>query len=149
MKYQRQAKILELIEKHDIETQETLTEYLKKSGFNVTQATISRDIKDLMLVKTISKNGKYCYSTVQHQEIVISDRLRKIFRDAVLSIESAGNTIVIKTLAGSANAAAAAIDSQAINGIIGTIAGDDTIFVLAKSENLVAEIVEKFHNSLK
>ncbi len=148
MKYQRQSKILEIIEKKEVETQEELTEFLKNSGFMVTQATVSRDIKELRLVKAMCKNGKYCYSTVHHQETIISDRFKKLFKDAVLSVDSAGNTIVLKTLAGAANAAAAAIDSLDIEGIVGSLAGDDTIFVLIKENGLVQSVIDAFNEAL-
>ncbi len=149
MKYQRQAKILELIKNNDVETQEGLTELLNAEGFNITQATVSRDIKELRLTKIVSKNGRYCYSASHNKEGLIYDRFKKLFRNAVLSIKHSGNTVVVKTLEGSANAAAAAIDAQEIEGIMGTVAGDDTIFIITEGEAISAKIVEVFKESLR
>ncbi|MCT4596184.1 MAG: arginine repressor [Anaeromicrobium sp.] len=144
MKYSRHAKILELIEMYEIETQEELSEYLKKNGFNVTQATVSRDIKELRLIKVLALNGKYKYATMKLQESSASNRLVKIFKDSILSIDKSGNIVVLKTLTGAGQAACAAIDALNIKDIVGTIAGDDTIFILARSEDSVGELVEQF-----
>lgn len=144
MKYSRHAKILEIIEGHEIETQEELAEYLKRNGFNVTQATVSRDIKELRLIKVLTKNGRYKYAAIKQQESVISDRLIKIFKDSVLSIDYSGNIIVIKTLSGAANAAAEAIDVLDIKDIVGTIAGDNTIFILVKENADKDDIMDQF-----
>lgn len=135
MKFQRQSKILELIEKNEIETQEELSELLRISGFTTTQATISRDIKELRLVKSLSKSGKYKYvSTLKGTSGEFSAKLRNIFRECVVGIDFAGNMIVIKTLPALGGAAASAIDSMHITDTVGTIAGDDTVFVLMRSE---------------
>jgi transcriptional regulator of arginine metabolism len=131
MKYSRHARILEIIENNEIETQEELAEYLKRTGINVTQATVSRDIKELRLIKVLARNGHYKYASMKQQESAVSDRLVKIFKDSILSIDYSGNMVVLKTLTGAANAACAAIDALDIKDIIGTIAGDDTIFILA------------------
>ncbi|HHY90831.1 MAG TPA: arginine repressor, partial [Clostridiales bacterium] len=111
MKYARHAKILELIENYEIETQDELAEMLRKSGIHVTQATVSRDIKELRLIKVLSKNGRYKYASMKQPEAAVSDRLVKIFKDSITSIDSAGNIIVLRTLSGAANAACAAIDA--------------------------------------
>lgn len=144
MKYSRHSKILDIIENYEVETQEELSFYLKNAGFNVTQATVSRDIKELRLIKVLTKNGKYKYSTIKQQESGISERFIKLFKDSVLSIDSSGNIIVIKTLIGAANAACAAIDAIDSKDIIGTIAGDDTLFLLVKDGMDVNEVIEKF-----
>lgn len=149
MKYSRHAKILEIIENNEIETQEELAEFLKKSGINVTQATVSRDIKELRLIKVLAKNGRYKYASMKQQESAISDRLVKIFKDSILSIDYAGNIIVLRTLSGAANAACAAIDALDVKELVGTIAGDDTIFILARNENMVEDLVEKFKKLMR
>lgn len=149
MKYTRHSKILELIDKNEIETQEELSEKLKDMGFTVTQATVSRDIKELRLIKVLTKNGKYKYATLQSQENILSDRVVKIFKNSVVSIDYAGNLIVIKTLTGSAQAAAAAIDAGDMNDVVGTIAGDDTIFIVIRDEKNVPSTIEHFRKLMK
>ena len=145
MKYSRHAKILEIIDKHEIETQEELAEYLRQNNFNVTQATVSRDIKELRLIKVLTKNGRYKYADIKQQESIVSDRLIKIFKDSVLSVSKSGSIIVLKTLIGAANAAAAAIDALDFHEVAGSIAGDDTIFVLIHEEHNVREVIGKFN----
>lgn len=149
MKYTRHAKMLEIIEIKEIETQEELSEELRKLGFNVTQATVSRDIKELRLTKVLTKNGKYKYAVLQSQENILSDRLVKIFKNSVVSIDHAGNIIVIKTLVGSGQAAAAAIDAVSLEDVVGTIAGDDTIFVVVRDQNKMEENIEHFRKLMK
>ena len=140
MKKRRQAKILELIANNEIETQEELQDYLLKFGFEVTQATISRDIKELRLVKDLSSKGRYIYSTGKKRKNNVAYRAGGIFSESIISIDYALNTIVIKCFAGMANAACAAIDSMDNEDILGTIAGDDTIFMLCRSESDAAAI---------
>ena len=149
MKYSRHAKILEIIESKEIETQEELAEFLKKGGINVTQATVSRDIKELRLIKVLAKNGRYKYASMKQQESAISDRLVKIFKDCILSIDYAGNIVVLKTLSGAANAACAAIDALDVKELVGTIAGDDTIFILARDSAMVEDLVEQFKKLMR
>ena len=149
MKYTRHAKILEIIENKEIETQEELSEELRRNGLNVTQATVSRDIKELRLIKSLSKSGKYKYATLKNQEFILSDRLVRLFRDSILSIDHAGNIIVLKTLSGAGQAAAATIDAMNSDKIVGAIAGDDTIFVLIKDLESLEEVKEKFENLVK
>ncbi len=148
MKSKRQNKILEIISQHDIETQEELVEALVNSGFRVTQATISRDIKELKLVKIQSASGVYKYSANKKQDSKDIDVLMRIFRDTVVSVEFAVNLVVIKTLSGSANAAAEVIDGLNLDGILGTIAGDNTIFIATASVSASGEIAGKFLNLL-
>ncbi len=139
MKNERQEKILEIISFQDIETQSQLMEELQKCGIKSTQATLSRDIKQLRLVKEQSPDGIYRYSVASRSErFGNEERLKTIFRESVTSFDMAQNLVVIKTLSGMANAAAAAIDSMEIAGLVGTIAGDDTIF-LAMRDNCSAE----------
>lgn len=148
MKYSRHTKILEIIGNYEIETQEELALQLKECGFNVTQATVSRDIKELRLLKVLTKEGRYKYATVNQQESSISDRFIKLFRDSVTSIDSTENFIVIKTLPGAANAAAAALDALDQSDVVGTLAGDDTIFLLIRDKNKVPEVIEIFKKLL-
>ena len=135
MKKRRQAKIIELITQNEIETQEELQDMLNSFGFEVTQATISRDIKELRLVKELSSKGRYIYSTGKKNADNIAHRVGGIFNETIISIDFAMNIIVIKCFAGMANAACAAIDSMNHGEILGTIAGDDTIFVLTRTES--------------
>lgn len=144
MKYNRHSKILEIIEKLDIETQEELAEKLKEMGMDVTQATVSRDIKELRLVKVMTKDGRYKYATFSHSENVISNKLLTIFTESFVSIDYANNIVVIKTLSGMAQAAASSIDSMKWHEIVGTIAGDDTIMIVCRAEKIAEEMVNKF-----
>ncbi len=148
MRYSRQNKILELISIHEIDTQENLAALLKESGYNVTQATVSRDIKELQLVKVLSSTGKYKYSSNKSSETPASDRFSRIFRETITGIDSSGNIVVVKTLSGCAGAAAEAIDNCGIPHLIGSVAGDNTIFLLADSEDNVSKIRETFQEML-
>ena len=140
MKSKRHSKILELISNHSIDTQEELVLRLKLEGYSVTQATISRDIKELGLTKVLSEDGKYRYVQVDGKEQKISGKIVNMFRESVISVLSAGNLIVIKTFAGSANAAAILIDKLAMDEILGCIAGDDTLLVIVSDESAVERI---------
>ena len=135
MKTKRQTILLKLIEKYDISTQSELTEYLNAEGVNATQATVSRDIKELRLIKAVGSNGKSKYAVSRSAtDSGFSERLLTIFRESVLSYDNAQNIVVIKTLPGLASAACSAIDSMEIDGLVGTLAGDDTAF-LAMRDN--------------
>lgn len=149
MKSTRQAAILNLIDKHDIRTQKDLAERLMLLGFNVTQATVSRDIKEMRLLKVLSGMGEYKYATADQAEHSVSDRFVRMFVDSVISIQAAGNIIVIKTLAGSANVAGEAIDSMRWPEILGTLSGDNTIFVIVHDAHDAGEVVKKFYEILK
>ena len=139
MKSARQEKILEIIGKYEIETQNQLMERLLAEGVKSTQATLSRDIRDLHLVKEMGPSGTYRYVTGAKDAFSDHDaRLRKIFRECVLSYAVAQNLLVIRTLPGLANAACSALDSMNIFGLVGSIAGDDTAF-LAMRDNASAE----------
>lgn len=148
-KYTRQSKILELISKSEIETQEELAEGLKAMGIDVTQATISRDIKELRLVKVMSKSGKYKYATIGQSQEGITDRLNKIFENSVVSIDSAMNIIVIKTIPGAAQICASAIDYMGVEGIVGTLAGDDTVFVAIRKLEDVDYVLQEFKKNIR
>lgn len=143
MKKKRLEKILELIKKHDIENQDVLMKMLQKEGFNVTQATISRDIKELDLIKVVSNFGGYKYVERESGNKENATKFISIFRDSVVSIDFAVNMVVIKSYPGMANAACAAIDNMPWNGVLGTIAGDDTIFVVCTSEESASEMCEE------
>ena len=148
-KYQRQSKILELIENFEIETQEDLSNYLKRAGIDITQETISRDIKELRLVKVLSKNGKYKYALMEDNKEGTTERLIKIFKSSVIDFSVAENIIIIKTLPGAAQVCASAIDTAKIDGIAGSIAGNDTIFVAIEKEektDYVLKILTSFLN---
>ena len=148
-KYSRQSKILELIKDKDIETQEELTAELKGIGIEVTQATVSRDIKELGLVKVLTKDSNYKYSTISNNQDSNKDRLINIFKSSVISITPAGQLVIIKTLPGAAQICGSAIDALSIEDILGSIAGDDTIFVASGSGERVSYVVDAFHQLLE
>lgn len=133
MKTKRQTKMLELIKKHDIETQEELSEYLQKEGYQVTQATVSRDIRELKLTKVAMSNGRQKYVALTEANEDLSEKYTRVFRDAFVSMDMAQNILVIKTVSGMAMAVAAAIDAMHLHEIVGCIAGDDTIMCAVRS----------------
>ena len=143
MKSKRHSKILEIINNIDIETQEELAEELKRSGYDVTQATVSIDIKLLKLVKVQSESGKYRYIAPTKEERDINDKLYSILANAAISVDKVDKFVVIKTLTGAASAVAEAIDNIYTNDVAGTIAGDNTIFVLSRTEEKAIELMEK------
>ena len=142
MKTKRHSKIVELISTNNIETQEELADKLRESGFIVTQATISRDIRDLKLSKVVLHNGKQKYSFLS-ENVGISEKYIRIFKEGYISMTMAENIIVIKTVSGMAMAVAAALDSMQINGIAGCIAGDDTIMAVVISREETPQVMEK------
>ena len=133
MKTKRQTKMLELIKKHDIETQEELSDYLQKEGYQVTQATVSRDIRELKLTKVAMSNGRQKYAALTEANEDLSEKYTRVFRDAFVSMDMAQNILVIKTVSGMAMAVAAAIDDMHLHEIVGCIAGDDTIMCAVRS----------------
>ena len=133
MKTKRQTKMLELIKKHDIETQEELSDYLQKEGYQVTQATVSRDIRELKLTKVAMRNGRQKYAALTEANADLSEKYTRVFRDAFVSMDMAQNILVIKTVSGMAMAVAAAIDAMHLHEIVGCIAGDDTIMCAVRS----------------
>ena len=140
MKFQRQSRLLEIIEKHEIETQEELSERLRVLGYQTTQATISRDIKELRLCKVLTQRGTYKYAvSAGESDTVFLTRLRTIFRESVTSCDCAQNIVVIKTLPGLASAACSALDTMKIQHLVGTLAGDDTAFLLLRDNNAALE----------
>jgi len=144
MKYDRHSLILKIIEEKDIETQEELAEELRRYGMDVTQATVSRDIKELRLVKVLGKSGIYKYAALERPESDLSDRLIRVFSESFLSMEHTDNLIVIKTIVAGAQAAASAIDAMNWPDIIGCIAGDDTILVILRSGSVVGDVLKRF-----
>ena len=149
MKNARQTAILSIIEQNDIETQEELASRLRDMGIVVTQATVSRDIKELRLLKVLSGTGGYKYATADKAEHGLSERFVRMFKDSVLSVDCASNIVVIKTLSGSANVAGEAIDSMRLPEILGTMAGDNTILVVVRTQEEVNAVVEKFQEMLR
>ena len=143
MKVNRHAKIIELINKYHIETQEELAEYLNREGFKVTQATVSRDIRDLKLTKIPSENGKQRYAWHQHHESAMSEKYIRVLREGYLSMDMAQNILVIKTVAGMASAVCAALDAMKWNEIVGSIAGDDTIMCAIRSVDDTVKVMDK------
>lgn len=141
MKNKRQNAILEIISANDVDTQEELMRLLRRAGFDVTQATVSRDIRELHLVKSAA-GGRYKY--VSRSEPPSIDNYRTILKSSVISMDYAMNDVVIKCYAGTASAAAAAIDAMDIPDIIGTVSGDDTILIIAKSEEKAVGIIRYF-----
>ena len=141
----RHTKIIELIKNNEIETQEELSLLLHKSGFPVTQATVSRDIRELKLMKVPADNGKQRYSMLVSEEKEISQRLTRIFREGVISIDFAGNMVVVKTLEGLAMAVGASIDAMGFAEVIGSIAGDDVIICIVKSQDIAESLMNKLN----
>ncbi len=139
MKSQRQAKIMEIISTRNVETQEQLLSALQEEGFHGTQATISRDIKELRIVKELTSFGTYRYTTSTNEVTgSFSGRLNTIFRESVVSFDYAQNIIVIRTLPGLASAAASALDAMKMSAVVGTLAGDDTVMIVMRDNNAAA-----------
>ena len=149
MKTKRHAKILEIIRTRPVDTQEELLRWLKESGFDVTQATVSRDIKELRLIKTLDTDGRYRYSTVKLENDTMSSKFHSLFADAVVNIDYAGNIVVIKCLSGMAQAACAAMDSLHWDAVVGTLAGEDTFICLTKDESQAVGLVTELKKLLK
>lgn len=143
MKISRQSKIVELINKYDIETQEELAERLMQDGYNVTQATVSRDIRELKLTKVAVDGGRQKYIVLQKSEPGMSEKFTRVLRDGFVSMDMAQNILVIKTVSGMAMAVAAALDALQLNAIVGCIAGDDTILCAIRSVDDTISVMEK------
>lgn len=149
MKIQRQAKIMEIISTKNVETQEQLLEELQHAGFRSTQATISRDIKELRIVKELTSFGTYRYTTTQNEVAgTFSTRLNNIFRECVTGVDYAQNIIVIHTLPGLASAAGSAIDAMSMSIIVGCLSGDDTVMVVMRDGNAAAAFCGEIRNLL-
>lgn len=142
VKSKRQAKMIEIIEQNEIETQDELAERLMEAGFVATQATISRDIRELKLTKVSDGNGKQKYIMLKNQELDHVSKLAKVMRAGIIGIDTAENLVIIKTVSGVAMAVAAALDNSEIEGMVGCIAGDDTIFCAIKTKEMVENVVK-------
>lgn len=150
MKNQRQAKIMEIISTKNVETQEQLLAELQKEGFRGTQATISRDIKELRIVKELTSLGTYRYTTSTNEVSgSFSSRLNTIFRECVVGFDYAQNIIMIRTLPGLASAAASAVDAMNLNPVVGTLAGDDTVMIVMRDNNAAAAFCGEIKNLVK
>lgn len=149
MKVNRHAKIVELINKYQIETQEELADYLNQNGFRVTQATVSRDIRDLKLTKVPADNGRQKYAVLHTGQNDLGEKYIRILNDGFLSMDMAQNILVIKTVSGMAMAVAAALDAMKWNEIVGCIAGDDTIMCAVRSVDDTIILMEKIRKLLK
>lgn len=149
MKMERRAKIIELIGKYPIETQEELAERLEQAGFNVTQATVSRDIRELKLTKVSVDGVHQKYTLLQDKEMNLAHKYIRVLQDGYLSMNQAENLLVIKTISGMAMAVAAAIDNLEVPGVVGSIAGDDTVMCAIHSVGEVPFVMEKIQKLLK
>ena len=149
MKTVRQVAILDIIEKETIETQEELADALRARGIKVTQATVSRDIKELRLLKVLAPTGVYKYATADKAENGLSERFIRMLSESMLSVAASNNMIVVKTLSGSANVAAEALDSLHWPEILGTLAGDNTILLVIRSEAEVAGVLAQLQDMMK
>lgn len=143
MKVGRQNKIIELITKHEVETQDELAELLESAGYHVTQATISRDIRELKLTKIATEGGRQKYIALQSREAGLAEKYVRVLREGYVSMDMAQNIIVIKTVSGMAMAVAAALDAMHIEGIVGCIAGDDTIMCAIRTLPDTTKVMEK------
>ena len=148
MKGGRQNLIREIITGKNIRTQEELALELKAMGVEVTQATISRDIRQMHLVKALAEDGTYCYALGGKEDAGVADRLIRMLSDSVTDMDSAGNLIVVRTLTGSAHVAGEAVDSLKWPEIVGTIAGDNTLLVVVRTQEAVASVLERFRSIL-
>lgn len=147
MKTKRQAEVLRIVSERDIETQEELLEELRSCGIRVTQATISRDIKELNLVKQPAENGAYKYAVTSAKAVQssLTGRLRSIFKEGVVSFDMAQNIVVVRTMPGLANAAGAALDAMEIEGFVGSLAGDDTVLIIMRDN----QTAQKFYGEIQ
>ena len=149
MKTVRQMAILDIIAKQDVETQEELAEALRDRGIQVTQATVSRDIKELRLLKVLTPSGSYKYAAADKAENGLSERFIRMLAESLLSVAASNNLIVVKTLSGSANVAAEALDSLHWLEILGTLAGDNTILLIIRTEAEAPEVVRRIQEMIK
>lgn len=149
MKVNRHAKIVELINKYQIETQEELAEYLNQEGFRVTQATVSRDIRDLKLTKVPIENGRQKYAVLQAEQSGLAEKYIRILSDGYISMDMAQNILVIKTVSGMAMAVAAALDAMKYHEIVGCIAGDDTVMCAVRTVDDTIILMEKIRKIIE
>ena len=143
MKKIRQGKIIEIIQKYDVETQEELAGRLEEAGFTVTQATVSRDIRELKLSKISIGEGRQKYVAFHHEEVYLGEKYSRVLKEGFSSMGMAENLVVVKTVSGMAMAVAAALDAMKLNEIVGTIAGDDTIMMAVRTREDTKSVMEK------
>lgn len=149
MKALRHTKIKEIVERQIVETQEEVAELLRKEGIVVTQATVSRDIKELLLIKVPTGDGRYRYAFPPEQNLMFSQsRMERIFQDSIVGMDYSQNLVVLRTLPGAAQAVASTIDHVRWPEIIGTVAGDDTILIVVKPPDIAPQVMAKFHRLL-
>ena len=144
MKARRQMKIIEAVRNNLIETQEELARHLSKEGIEVTQATISRDIKDLNLIKTPTGDGRYRYSIPDNQQsLLASEKLKRLFTNCCLGLDYSDNIVVIRTLTGTAPGVGEAVDALRIHEVLGTVAGDNTVILVVRDQDAAINVMEK------
>ena len=149
MKAKRQALIREIVESQSIQTQEELAEALRVHGMVVTQATVSRDIKEMHLIKVLAEDGVYRYAMIDKNDQGVGDKLIRMLSDSVVDINSANNLIVIKTLSGSAHVAAEAVDSLHWPEVLGTLAGDNTVLLIIRSNEETITVTSRIREMMK
>ena len=149
MKTKRHAKILEIVRSHAVDTQEELMEQLRLEGFQVTQATVSRDIKELRLVNTLGTDGTYRYAPAKAESETISGQFYTLFSDAVQNVDYAGNIVVVRCLSGMAQAVCASMDSMHWKDVVGTLAGDDTFVCFVKNESQAVGLVTELKKLIR
>lgn len=149
MKRERHEVVVDLINKYDIETQEELAAYLRQEGFDVTQATVSRDIRELKLSKIPMGDGRQKYAIVSNSDHYLSEKYIRVLRDGFVSMDMAQNILVVKTVSGMAMAVAAALDAMKLKEIVGSIAGDDTIMMAVRTVEDTEIVMDKIRNVLE
>lgn len=149
MKKVRHNKIIEIIEKHDVETQEELASYLKRAGYDVTQATVSRDIRELKLSKIPAGDGRQKYVVIKQDDSHLGDKYIRVLKDGFTSMDMAQNILVVKTVSGMAMAVAAAIDAMKFKEIVGSIAGDDTIMIAVRTVEETRILMDKLREMIE
>lgn len=149
MKKSRHQKIIELVGRMRIGTQEELADILNREGYKVTQATVSRDIKELKLSKVAGNDGTQYYQIIEKEEQVYSEKYIRVLREALMSMDTAGNFLVIRTMAGMANAVAAALDQFKLEKIVGTLAGDDTIMCAMKNSQDAVDVKSRIQEIME
>ncbi len=148
MKYVRQAKITELISMYEIETQQDLADKLKEAGVDVTQATISRDIKDMRLIKVLTDSGSYKYASMSDSFSQITNRFVNVLKETVIKINSARNIVIVHTIEGAAGVTGQAIDSIKHHRILATLSGDNAVLVIVEDDEYVEEVIDSLENMI-
>ena len=148
MKKSRQGKVIEIIERYDVETQEELAAYLREAGFQVTQATVSRDIRELKLTKMPTGKGRQKYVILKQEDSHMGDKYIRVLRDGFSSMDNAQNILVMKTVSGMAMAVAAAVDALKFKEVVGCIAGDDTIMIAVRTVEETQQLMARIHSML-